>query len=657
MSSRLHGLTKSQQSNMKKILIAIAAAALAACSGPAFDPASVADASAEQVTRVEPLSWWTGMKMPLQLLVQGEGISQYDVAIEGGKGVSVEKVNKADSPNYLFVDVKIAPNAKPGTYYIVFSKDGQSFKYPYEIAAREAGSAERRSFTTADMIYLIMPDRFANGDPSNDSTDDTSEDADRTHGNGRHGGDIQGVIDHLDYISDLGATYIWTTPFLEDNDPQGSYHGYAASDYYHIDSRFGSNELYKTFVDKAREKGLGVIMDIVPNHCSYVHWWMNDLPFNDWIHQFDTYTGTNVAFSTNMDPNASSKDLYIQESGWFVPTMVDMNLDNPLVLKYFQQWGIWWIEYAGLNGFRVDTYPYNEKGPASEWCKAIMEEYPYFNIVGECWTASIPQLAYWQGGNANKDGFDSHLPSIMDFPLHDALRAGLAEDNPGWGQGMTRVYDILSHDFVYHDLSKMLIFPGNHDTARIGDVVGKNPNRLKIAMTLMATMRGIPQIFAGDELMFVSSNPRDMGDHPGLRVDFPGGWPGDETDLFTAEGRAAQTHNTDGLKVPQGQAADLYDYVSHLFQWRKTKDVIHNGKTLHFMTRDNTYGFFRYDDDDVVFVYVNNSNEPKNVPWTYYKEISEGLAGGVNVVTGEPCDVSDATVVGPQSVLVVEYKR
>lgn len=657
MSSRLHGLTKSQQSNMKKILIAIAAAALAACSGPAFDPASVADASAEQVTRVEPLSWWTGMKMPLQLLVQGEGISGFDVAIEGGKGVSVEKVNKADSPNYLFVDVKIAPNAKPGTYYIVFSKDGQSFKYPYEIAAREAGSAERRSFTTADMIYLIMPDRFANGDPSNDSTDNTSEDADRTHGNGRHGGDIQGVIDHLDYISDLGATYIWTTPFLEDNDPQGSYHGYAASDYYHIDSRFGSNELYKTFVDKAREKGLGVIMDIVPNHCSYVHWWMNDLPFNDWIHQFDTYTGTNVAFSTNMDPNASSKDLYIQESGWFVPTMVDMNLDNPFVLKYFQQWGIWWIEYAGLNGFRVDTYPYNEKGPASEWCKAIMEEYPYFNIVGECWTASIPQLAYWQGGNANKDGFDSHLPSIMDFPLHDALRAGLAEDNPGWGQGMTRVYDILSHDFVYHDLSKMLIFPGNHDTARIGDVVGKNPNRLKIAMTLMATMRGIPQIFAGDELMFVSSNPRDMGDHPGLRVDFPGGWPGDDIDLFTAEGRAAQTHNTDGLKVPQGQAADLYDYVSHLFQWRKTKDVIHNGKTLHFMTRDNTYGFFRYDDDDVVFVYVNNSNEPKNVPWTYYKEISEGLAGGVNVVTGEPCDVSDATVAGPQSVLVVEYKR
>ena len=643
---------------MKRIIIAIAVIALAACSGkPAFDPATVSDATAEQVTRVEPLSWWVGMKTDLQLLVQGDGISEYDVAIEGGKGVSVEKINKAESPNYLFVDVNVAPTAQPGTYYIVFSKEGQSFKYPYEIAAREAGSAVRKSFTTADMIYLIMPDRFANGDASNDSTEDTAENANRANGHGRHGGDIQGVIDHLDYISELGATYIWTTPFLEDNAPRGSYHGYAASDYYHIDSRFGSNELYKTLVEKAREKGIGIIMDIVPNHCGTEHWWMNDLPFQDWIHQFDTYTGTNVAFSTNMDPNASQKDLYIQESGWFVPSMVDMNLDNPYVLQYFIQWGVWWIEYSGLNGFRVDTYPYNEKGPASEWCKAIMTEYPNFNIVGECWTSSIPQLAYWQGGNANKDGFDSHLPSIMDFPLHDALRAALAEDEGGWGMGMTKVYDILSHDFVYHDLSKMLIFPGNHDTARIGDMVRKDPRALKIAMTMMATMRGIPQIFAGDELMFVSSRPDNVGDHPGLRVDFPGGWEGDEIDLFTAEGREAQTHNTDGLKVEKGQAADLFNYVSRLFQWRKTADVIHNGKTMHFMTRDNTYAYFRYNDEAAVFVYINNNLEPMNVPWSYYSEITEGLQGGVDVLTGEPVEVSDATVVAPKTALVVEYKR
>ena len=642
---------------MKKILIALAALTLASCSAPHFDPASVEDATAQQVTRVEPLSWWTDMKTPLQLMVQGSGISAYDVAVEGGKGVSLTKVSKAESPNYLFADVEIAPNAEPGTYYIVFTKDGESFKYPYEIAAREKGSAERRSFTTADMIYLIMPDRFANGDESNDSVECMADKLARERKSGRHGGDIQGVIDHLDYISELGATYIWTTPFLADNAPRGSYHGYAASDYYHIDPRFGSNELYRTLVAKANEKGLGIIMDMVPNHCGTEHWWMEDLPFQDWIHQFDTYTGTNVAFSTNMDPNASRKDLYIQESGWFVPSMVDMNLDNPYVLKYFIQWAIWWIEYAGLDGFRVDTYPYNEKQPAADWCEAIMNEYPNFNIVGECWTPSIPQLAYWQGGNPNKDGFDSHLPSIMDFPLHDAMRAGLAEDNPGWGQGMTRVYDILSHDFVYHDLSKMLIFPGNHDTARLGDVLGKNPAKVKLAMAMMATMRGIPQIFAGDELMFVSDNLRDAGDHGGLRVDFPGGWKGDAVDLFTDEGRKAQTHNTDGLEVPQGQAAEMFDYVSRLFQWRKTKDVIHNGKTLHFMTRDNTYGYFRHDEYDVVFVYINNSQQPKNIPWSYYSEISEGLKDGVDVITGEPCEISDATVVPPCTALIVEYRR
>ena len=640
---------------MNKVLIAITVILLVSCAGASFDPSTVADADKAQVTRVEPLSWWTGMKTPLQLLVQGTNISEYNVSVEGGKGVSVAGIHKADSPNFLFVDVKIAANAQPGTYYIVFSKDGESFKYPYEIASREEGSAERTSFTTADMIYLIMPDRFANGDTSNDSTDDTTDKYARHELFGRHGGDIQGIINNLDYISDLGATAIWCTPLLEDNQPQHSYHGYACTDYYHIDSRYGDNDLFKTYVEKAHEKDLKIIMDIVPNHAGSAHWWMQDTPFKDWYHVFDTYTGSNIAFSTNMDPNASKKDLYIQESGWFDKSMVDMNLDNPYVLNYFKQWAIWWIEWSGLDGFRVDTYPYNEKDPMSEWCAAVMNEYPNFNIVGEVWTASIPQLAYWQDDNANKDGFDSNLKSVMDFPLHDALRAGLNEDYPGWGEGMTRVYDVLSHDFLYQDLSNMMIFPGNHDTDRLGDVLRKNPKRVKIAMAMMATMRGYPQIFAGDELMFTSCD-LSMG-HGGLRVDFPGGWPGDKMNLFTDEGRREATKNTDGLTVPKGQAADLFDYVSHLFQWRKTKDVIHNGKTMHFITRDNTYGYFRYNDDEVVFVYVNNALEPRNIPWTYYSEISEGLTGGVNVVTGEPVEITDATVAEPQSVLIVEFKR
>ena len=505
------------------------------------------------------------------------------------------------------------------------------------------------------MIYLIMPDRFANGDPTNDATEDTAEKPARVEFFGRHGGDIQGIMDHLGYIADLGATAIWNTPLLLDNEPEGSYHGYACADYYHIDPRFGTNELYRDFVGKAHENGLKVIMDIVTNHCGTAHWWMDDLPFKDWIHVFPEYTGTNVCFSTNMDPNASKYDLNLQESGWFVPSMPDMNLDNPFVLHYFVQWAVWWIEYSGLDGFRVDTYPYNEKIPMSEWCASVLNEYPNFNIVGECWTSSIPQLAYWQGGNANKDGFDSHLPSIMDFPLQEAIWKAVPTDSHGWGEGMTRVYDCLSHDFVYHDLSRMMIFPGNHDTDRIGDVLKHNADRHKIVMTMMATMRGIPQIFYGDEMMFVSKD-KSQG-HGGLRVDFPGGWQGDKVDLFTPEGRASAAVNTDGKPVAEGLMAELHDYTQKLFQWRKGKKVIHDGKTMHFLSRDNTYAYFRYDDTDAVFVFINNSRGKKNVPWSHYAEIAEGLHDGRNVLTGEAAEVNDSTVVGPRQALVVEYKR
>ena len=639
----------------KSIFTAMAVAGMVSCgSGPESDPEKIQDAGT-RVGRVEPLSWWTGMKTPLQLMICGDGISRYDVRIEGGKGVKAGTVHKADSPDYLFVDVEISPDAAPGTYYIVFDDGTDKFKYSYEIAARSKGSAERGSFSTADMVYLIMPDRFANGDPSNDATDDTAEKPDRDGFFGRHGGDIQGIIDHLDYISDLGATAVWCTPLLLDDEPEGSYHGYACADYYRIDPRFGSNGLYREFVGKAHEKGLKVIMDIVTNHCGTAHWWMKNLPFEDWVHVFPEYTGTNVCFSTNMDPNASKYDLNLQESGWFVPSMPDMNLDNPFVLQYFKQWAVWWIEYAGLDGFRVDTYPYNEKKPMSEWCAAVLEEYPGFNIVGECWTSSIPQLAYWQGGNANRDGFDSHLPSIMDFPLQEAICKGLPTDSQAWGEGMVRVYDCLSHDFVYHDLSRMMIFVGNHDMDRIGDVLRHNADRQKIAIAMMATMRGIPQMFYGDEMMFVSKD-RSQG-HGGLRVDFPGGWAGDKVNLFTAGGRARAAVNTDGKPVPEGFAADMHDYTRTLFQWRKGKKVIHDGRTMHFLTRDNTYAYFRYDDTDAVFVFINNSRGKKHIPWSHYAEIADGLHDGRNVLTGESAEVSDSTVVGPRQVLIVEYKR
>jgi glycosidase len=608
-----------------------------------FNPRSVRDAG-DKVTRVEPLSWWTGMNTPLQLLVQGEGISALDVRVEGGEGVSVEKVHKADSPNYLFVDVKIAPTAAPGTYYLVFSQKGRDrFKRSYDIAARRENSADRLSFSTADMIYLLMPDRFANGDPTNDATDSTIEKPDRGDLFGRHGGDIRGMIDHLDYIADLGATALWSTPLLLDNDAEGSYHGYACADYYHIDPRFGSNELYRELVETAHEKEVKVIMDIVTNHCGTAHWWMKDLPFEDWIHRFPSYTGANHAFSTNMDPNAAAADRKIHESGWFVSSMPDMNLDNPFVLNYFKQWAVWWIEFANLDGLRVDTYPYNEKIPMSEWNAAILAEYPNFNIVGECWTSSIPQLAYWQGGNPNKDGFDSHLPSIMDFPLREAVVGALSVDNPEWNQGMRRIYDCLSHDFVYHDLSRMMIFAANHDTERVGDLLGKDPRRLKISMAMLATMRGFPQIFSGDEMMFTSADTSQG--HGGLRVDFPGGWQGDAVDLFTASGRT-------------GMQADLHDYTRTLFRWRKNKPVIHHGKTMHFLPPDNeSYAYFRYDDSEAVFVFINNSDKPKTIPWSNYSEIAPGPVTGRDVTTGETTTLDNSAGVGPRQALVVEFSR
>ena len=596
------------------------------------------------INHVEPLSWWVGMEQELQLMVNGDNISLCSVEIlPAEQGVSIGEVHRADSPNYLFVDVVIDQNAKAGEYTLRFKDGKRKYDYAYTIAERKEGSRERRSFTTADFVYLIMPDRFANGNPENDNTTNTVEKADRRNPGRRHGGDIQGIINHLDYIADLGATAIWSTPMLLDNENGASYHGYSCSDYYMIDPRFGSNELFKEYVDECHKRGLKVIMDIVPNHSSTSHWWYEDQPFEDWTHRWDSYTQSNWTFSTNMDYNASSADLYQMESGWFDSSMADMNLDNEYLLRYFQQWAIWWIEYSGLDGFRVDTYPYNEKMPMRRWCEAVMTEYPNFNIVGEVWTSSIPQLAYWQGGNNNKDGFDSHLKSIMDFPLHDAIRTAMTESGAkaGWGQGMTRIYDVVSHDFVYHDMSNMMSMPGNHDTDRIGDVCEGNPKSMKIVMTLLCTMRGMPQLLYGDELMFRSTD-RSKG-HPTLRIDFPGGWEGDSTNLFD---RADHS----------GAQKEVFDFSHKLMNWRKNKEVIHTGKTLHFIDRDNTYAYFRYNDEEVVFVYINNSDSEREIPWTRYKEITEGLGCGYDVITGEKVEMTGRKV-APQSTLIVEFKR
>ena len=626
---------------MKKVLTMIATTAmLASCAQSSFDPSTVADADINQIDRVEPLSWWIGMKTPLQLLVQGPGISTYDVTLEGGNA-RISKVHKAESPNYLFLDVEFSSSAQPGTYYFVFSKDEESFKVPYRVDARREGSAQRQSFSTKDLIYLIMPDRFVDGDPSLDAVPRNMESVDKEAFMGRHGGDIAGIRSQLDYLADLGVTAIWNTPLLEDNEPVASYHGYACTDYYHIDRRFGTNEDYRNLVAECHAKGIKMIMDIVTNHCGTAHWWMADLPFKDWIHQWPEYTKSNCAFSAQNDPYCSDLDRENMLGGWFDTSMPDMNLDNPYTLQYFKQWAVWWIEFADLDGLRVDTYPYNEKVPMSQWCKSVREEYPNLNIVGEVWSCNVPQLAYWQANHPNWDGFNSNLPCIMDFPLQAAICEGMPRDSVNWDEGMVKIYDAIANDQYYTDMSNMMIFPGNHDTERIADILNKSVPRQKIVMAMMATLRGIPQILYADELMAVSKD-RKWG-HGGLRIDFPLDWKDDPV------------------------AVEVHDYTRTLFNWRKTASAVHNGNTIHFLRRDNTYAYFRYDDNQTVFVYINNSRRNQLIPWDDYAEFtvagarrrgpdSEALVNGVDVVTGKTVDFSKPVKVGPRSVLVVDFQ-
>ena len=475
-------------------------------------------------------------------------------------------------------------------------------------------------------MYLIMPDRFVNGNPYNDNSAVTTEKADPKAFFGRHGGDIAGISSQLGYLEDLGVTAIWNTPLLEDNVDKESYHGYACTDYYHIDSRFGSNEEYRELVRDAHEHGIKMIMDIVTNHCGNRHWWMEDLPFKDWIHVWPEYTHSNCCFSAQNDPYVAEIDRYNMESGWFDTSMPDMNLDNPYLLQYFKQWAVWWIEWADLDGFRVDTYPYNEKYPMSEWCASILEEYPYFNIVGEVWSNNVPQVAYWQAGNPNRDGFNSNLPAIMDFPLQTAFCQALSyHGKVNWDEGLVKVYDCVANDQYYHDKDNMLIFTGNHDQERIADCLGKDAGSVKNAFALLATLRGIPQVLYADEVFAVSKD-RSQG-HGGLRVDFPLEWEKDP------------------------QAKDMHDYFKALFNWRKGCEAVHNGELKHFLRRDNTYAMFRIAEKEKVFVFVNNNEAEVQVPWADYSEIGTD-AQWFDVITGQAVDPAHLSVAAKNNIIL-----
>lgn len=599
---------------------------------------------AQEIERIEPPCWWTGMNTNLQLMLYGRGLRDATVSLanpEQAKGISVGKVHKADSRNYLFVDIKIGLFAKPGDYTFVVKSDKGETEFTYTIKERAKGSSRRNGFTSADMIYLLMPDRFANGDSRNDSDRSTSERGNRDDLGGRHGGDIQGIIDHLDYLEELGVTTIWPTPLLLDNEKRYSYHGYACADYYSIDPRYGDNELYCEFVQKAHKRDMKVIMDVVLNHCGTAHWWMEDLPFEDWIHSFKEFTRSNYMMSTQADPHASKADLALCIDGWFDRTMPDMNLGNKYLRQYLVQNAVWWIEYADLDGLRVDTYPYTLKEEVAEWTKAVLAEYPNLSIVGECWLNDVLSVSYWDGNRKQNDGFCSHLTSVMDFPLREELIKVFSEeaDEPN---SISRIYGSIAQDYAYKDPNTLMIFASNHDTQRLAHDLDGDIDRIKNVMTILATMRGIPQLYYGDELALRSLD--GTTGHSQERVDFPGGWREDKEDLFNRRDRSEEQKY-------------LYDHISTLFQWRKSSAAVTKGDMTHFIPEDDVYVYFRHVRKELVMVVVNNGKSSYDIDWDRFKEMTQDRPKkGTDIITGKYVSVGEEVTVKPQSSMVIQFK-
>jgi glycosidase len=591
-----------------------------------------------QLQRTEPPFWYSGMHNPeLQIMFYGKNIAVHEVSVSNQ--VVIKNVVKTENPNYLFVTIDTR-SVQPGELMFTFSKDGRkAFTQPYLFKKRREGSATRRSFDASDMIYLIMPDRFANGNPANDSTSDTQEKADRSNPGGRHGGDIEGIIKNIDYIHRLGATALWSTPLCEDNDQRGSYHGYGQSDVYRIDPRYGTNEDYVRLSSELHKRDMKLIMDYVTNHWGD-HWTFKDMPTYDWLHQFPGYAQTNYRMTTQFDINASEIDAKMCMDGWFVRSMPDLNQSNPLMLNYLKQNAIWWIEYADLDGFRVDTYSYNDKKGIAEWTKAITDEYPHFNIVGEVWMHDQAQMAYWQKDSkiGAIDNYNSYLPSVMDFTLHDAISVAFNEQEASWDKGMIRIYENFTNDFLYPDISNILLFAENHDTNRFNEIYKGDFDKYKMAMTLIATVRGVPQLYYGSEIGMTGDKGRGDAD---IRRDFPGGWDGDTNNAFQASSRTDEQNK-------------YYNFTSALFNWRKSTPVVHYGKMKHFIPEDNVYVYFRYDENDTVMVVINNSDKKQQVKTSRFAESIKGKTSGKEVLSGENINLSESFSIGPKSSMIIQ---
>jgi glycosidase len=600
------------------------------------------------IERIEPLNWWVGLKdNTLQLLVKGRNISMTEVEI-AYEGVNIDKINKADSPNYLFLDLTISENAKAGKFNIVFKfPDGLEKKNTYELKEKKKSSEEFVGFNSSDAIFLITPDRFANGDESNDIVDGLNEmKIDRLDDYARHGGDIRGIINHLDYIHDLGYTAIWPTPVLINDMHNGSYHGYAITDYNKVDPRFGTLEDYIELSEKLKEKGMRLIMDQVANHCGSEHWWMKDLPFNDWVNQQTSYEeqtelkNSNHRRTSNQDLYASEKDKKEMSEGWFVSAMPDLNQRNPFMAKYIIQNSIWWIETLQLGGIRQDTYPYPDKNFMANWAGAIMNEYPNFSIVGEEWSLNPLLVGYWQTGANNKDGYESNLRSTMDFPMQRAIVDALNEPE-NWDQGLVKMYEGLANDFHYASPKDIMIFPDNHDMSRIYTQLKEDVTNTKMALAYMLTLPRIVQVYYGTEILM--NDTAKPGDHGLIRTDFPGGWQGDKINAFTGKGLSSSQKN-------------MQLFVKKLLNYRKHSQAISEGKTIQFAPENGVYALFRMYEDETVITILNKNKRSVNLDLNRFNEI--GLEGKLvkNIISGEEFVWNDTLVLNEKGSVLLTTK-
>ncbi|MCR8893197.1 glycoside hydrolase family 13 protein [Bacteroides sp. ET336] len=592
------------------------------------------------IKKVAPTFWWAGMKNPeLQVLLYGDDISSSEVSISS-KDIYLKEIVRQSNSNYLIIYLDLN-EAKAQNFDIILKKGRKITKVPYELKERIRKGSDIEGFTASDVLYLIMPDRFANGNPENDVVPGMLENkVDRNEQYARHGGDFKGISEHLDYISDLGVTAVWLNPTQENDMKDGSYHGYAITDYYQIDRRFGSNEEFLQLVNEAHGKGLKVVMDMIFNHCGSENYLFKDRPQDDWFNFRSNYVQTSFKTASVMDIHASDYEKAIATDGWFTQVMPDLNQRNRHVARYLIQSSIWWIEYAGINGIRQDTHPYADYDFMSTWCKEVLEEYPHFNIVGETWLNSNVLVSYWQKDSKLAAPKNSNLPTVMDFPLTDLMTKAFDEETTEWSGGLYRLYDYHTQDFVYANPMSLLTFLDNHDTSRFckNEEDSKNITRYKQAITYLLTTRGIPQIYYGTEILMAADKSEGDGY---LRRDFPGGWEGDKVNCFTREGRTELQN-------------EAFDYTRKLLNFRKGNDAICKGTMKHFAIRNGIYVYERKYNDSSVVVVMNGTDENQTLNLAPYKEVLP-KSEATDFITGKKVALNDELLLEKRGILLLTF--